>query len=1494
LIDDVENGTLNLNSNGGFDYTPDTNYFGTDTFTYQAYDGNQYSNTATVTITIIGTNDPPTANDDNYTTPEETILTITAPGILENDTDPDYETLTALLVDSVSNGTLTFKSNGSFIYNPENGFNGEDSFTYRAYDGTVVSNIATVSINVTPVNDPPVAYADYYITNEDITLIISENGILDNDTDPENDILTASLVTNVTNGILNLYSNGTFEYTPNTNYFGSDQFTYRAFDGLEYSNSATVTITINPINDPPIANDDYNTTEEDTTLIIPSPGIMANDSDVENDPLTAILVSNVTHGTLTLYENGSIIYTPENDYIGPDSFTYKINDGSNDSNTATVYLTVYPLNDPPVANDDNYSVNEDTTLNVAAPGILANDTDPENDPLIAILVSDVSYGILNLNMNGAFDYTPNQNYNGIDSFTYQAYDGMEYSNIATVTITINPVNDPPVANNDYYTTEEDTTLNVPAPGVLTNDTDPENDPLTAIKITNSTNGTITTFNSDGSFTYIPDNDYVGTDTFTYQAYDSLEYSNTATVTITITQANDPPTANDDSYTTDEDTTLIVTAPGILINDTDPENDTLTSTLVSDVTHGELTFNENGSFIYNPDGEFFGSDSFTYRAYDGELVSNIGIVNITINPVNDQPVANDDYYSTDEDTTLNVASPGVLANDSDVENDPLTASLVSDVTNGILNLNSNGSFDYTSDTDYYGTDSFTYQAYDGLEYSNTATVTITIDPVNDPPIANDDNESVTEDSIDNQLDVLLNDNDVDGDILNIINVTTPSHGNVTYNNDYVFYTPDQDYNGPDDFIYTITDNNGETDTAVVNITVTPQNDPPYTPSNPSPSDGQLDVDINANISWIGGDVDGDPVTYDVYFGLINPPQKIISNQTDTYYIPGTMNFTKDYYWKIVAWDNQGSSTTGPIWNFTTEGEYDWEAILTFEETDGETDNVYFGEKLTASDNQDTWDTPKDPSGSPPYIRAWFNTNFTDPYDELWKEYKHSPDDNKLWNLTVRWAPLDNSSSTEITITWNPSNFDNSEYNNIFFVNNLTQESINMFVQNSYTFNASALNYYQFKIICNNKLIITGLKSKWNIISTPFNQSVSKSDIIVKYNGTEYTWQNAVNNNIVLGFIYTWIRNAPQHYELINNLKPGYGYWVYAYQPCTLLIDGASTKNNDGFITNMLTTWNIVGLPNIEKLPKQDLYVRYNGEFYSWVNATTNNNPTGGPIILGFIYNWSRSPPQNYELTNTFNPGYGYQMYAYYNCSIYYFVTGPLAVLPISDNNNLDKITSSENQIYVNDNNDIYEEWNIKLEFNELGGSNDYVFFGERTNSLDAIDCFDVPKNPSGISPYIHVYFEESNSEPFDKLWRSYKKYPDKNKCWNLAVQWVPSDLNLKTTLTISWDKNSFNNCYYKSVALYDKEKNIKLVDMLINEEYTFTCPALTVQRFTIKCYSNQSLITPNNPNPYNDAIDIKTKLNLNWSGGEPDLGDKINIKYPNQKLLIKTMTFNEIN
>lgn len=387
------------------------------------------------------------------------------------------------------------------------------------------------------------------------------------------------------------------------------------------------------VNAAPVATDDAYGATEDTALIVDAAtGVLANDTDGDADPLTAAIGTQSTNGTVSLNADGSFTYTPDADFSGIDTFTYTASDGNGGSDTATVTITVAGVNDAPVAAADGYTATENTPLVIgAASGVLANDTDVDGDPLTAVVATGPTNGNLVLNADGSFTYTPDTDFTGGDGFTYTVSDGNAGTDTGTVTVTVEEVNDAPVATDDGYVTDEDTALVVIAgSGVLVNDTDPESDTLTANLGAGPANGTLS-LGADGSFTYTPDADFSGTDTFTYTANDGVNDANVATVTITVTGVNDAPVAVDNSYATAQDTPLNVTAPGVLGNDTDADGDALTAVLVSGPSNGTLTLNADGSFTYTPEAAFTGSDSFTYRANDGTVDSGVATVTLTVSP-----------------------------------------------------------------------------------------------------------------------------------------------------------------------------------------------------------------------------------------------------------------------------------------------------------------------------------------------------------------------------------------------------------------------------------------------------------------------------------------------------------------------------------------------------------------------------------------------------------------------------------------------------------------------------------------------------------------------------------------------------------------------------------------------------------------------------------------------------------------------------------------------
>jgi VCBS repeat-containing protein len=575
-------------------------------------------------------NDVPVANNDSYTVNEDTTLTVPAAGVLANDSDVDGDPLRTVLVSNPASGTLNLSTNGGFTYTPSLNFTGVVTFTYRAADYGLTSSVATVTITVLPLNDVPVANNDSYTVNEDTTLTIPAAGVLANDSDVDGDVLSAVLVSNPATGSLSLNTNGAFTYTPSLHFTGTVTFTYRAADHGLTSAVATVTITVLPLNDAPVASNDTYTVSEDATLVVPPGGVLTNDFDVDGDALTAVLLTNVQHGTLSLGTNGAFTYTPSLNYTGADTFAYVATDGSLTSGVAIVSILVTALNDGPVALNDAYSVNEDTTLTIPAPGVLGNDVDVDGDLLASVLVSGVSHGTLNLSTNGAFTYTPSLNYTGVDVFTYVATDGLLTSVVATVSITVVPVNDPPTTGGarDSYTVLEDATLTVPSAGVLANDADVDGDSLSAVLVSTTANGLLV-LNANGSFTYTPAPNFFGADSFTYRASDGQTGSAPATVSITVLPVNDAPAfagGGDQKVNQNAPAQTVAWASSISVGPANEAGQTAAFELTND--NGSLFSVQpgiapNGTLTYTPAPNAFGTATIRVKLRDNGGTANGG-------------------------------------------------------------------------------------------------------------------------------------------------------------------------------------------------------------------------------------------------------------------------------------------------------------------------------------------------------------------------------------------------------------------------------------------------------------------------------------------------------------------------------------------------------------------------------------------------------------------------------------------------------------------------------------------------------------------------------------------------------------------------------------------------------------------------------------------------------------------------------------------------------
>jgi len=564
-----------------------------------------------VSVTV---NTPPVANNRTVTVNQNTTNTPITLSATDADGNPLTYTTTA-----PAHGTLS-GSGATRTYTPTAGYYGADSFTYTVSDGYATSTSATVTLTV---NAVPLAVSDAYTVEMNTVLTISSaNGVLANDRDADGGTLTAVKVTNPAHGAVTLSGDGSFTYTPTTDYVGTDTFSYTTGDGGATSNPATVTVTVYAR--PLAVTDRYTTVAGQALTLDAGTGVLMNDQAPNGAALSAQLTATVAHGTLTLTSDGAFTYTPTAGYIGTDSFSYTANDGFGTSDSATVTLTVLAI---PVAADDVYAVPINGQLTVtAAAGVLRNDTDALGHAVTASLASLPQHGKVTLTSSGAFTYTPYTNYAGSDAFTYTASDGPAVSAPATVSLSVHAL--PTAQNVSYYLTVGDTLAVKVQSGLLQHGADLDNDALTVAKATEPAHGTVTVA-GNGAFTYTPTPRYAGADTFTYTLSDGVATSKPATVTLIV---NAVPVAGDDSYSVVAGNQLAVAAPGVLKNDTDAYGGSkLTVTKTSDVAHGTLVLNSDGSFTYLRTPGYVGTDRFTYTATDGLSTASPATVTITVTP-----------------------------------------------------------------------------------------------------------------------------------------------------------------------------------------------------------------------------------------------------------------------------------------------------------------------------------------------------------------------------------------------------------------------------------------------------------------------------------------------------------------------------------------------------------------------------------------------------------------------------------------------------------------------------------------------------------------------------------------------------------------------------------------------------------------------------------------------------------------------------------------------
>ncbi|HHY0465896.1 TPA: tandem-95 repeat protein [Vibrio parahaemolyticus] len=903
-----KNGTVIVNSDGTVTYTPDDNYVGEDTFTYIVTSGG-VSESTTVEVNVTPVNDAPVAKNDISTTQEDTAVTI---DVLSNDTDVDGDKL------SIQSATVPEAQgkveivDGKLVFTPAENFNGHAEITYTVTDGELTDE-AKVSVTVNPVNDAPTIKVDAVesITENAVSTDTVVATLTVRDTDTPEDQLTVSLENN-SNGHFVLVGNEVKLTQAGVDAVNNDELNLKDLtisasvsDGVNPTASDSDSLIVNRVNDAPTVENAI--ADQVLSEDFASYTIDLNDAFKDSDSALNFSVSGNSN-VLVSIENGIATISPTADWNGSETLTFTATDPSGESISQTVNFTVAPVADI-VA--DKATVVEDTPTIIK---VLGNDTFEGDGKVVSLDANNGPVnGSVSVNPDGSVTYTPNDNYHGIDSFTYIVTSG-GVSESTTVNVDVTPENDAPVAKDDTAITDEDTPVTI---DVLPNDTDADGDKLSVESASvPKEQGTVEVV--DGKLVFTPAENFNGDAEITYTVTDG-QLTDEAKVTVTVNPVNDAPTIKVDaveSITEDAVNTDTVVAT-LTVRDTDTSEDQLTVSLknnsngyfvlvgdevkltqagVDAVNNDELnlkdltisasvsdgvnpTANDSDSLIVNrvndaptvenaiadqvlsedfdtytidlnevfkdtdsslefsvsgnnsiqisivngvatisPTADWNGSEALTFTATDpsGESVSQT--VNFTVAPVADIVA---DKATVVEDTPTIIK---VLGNDT-FEGDDQVVSLDTNngPANGTVSVNPDGSVTYTPNDNYHGTDSFTYIVTSG-GVSESTTVSVDVTPVNDAPVAKDDIATTQEDTA-VTIDVLPNDSDVDGDKLSIESASVPKEqGTVEVVNGKLVFTPAENFNGDAEITYTVTD--GQlTDEAKVTVTVNPVNDAP---------------------------------------------------------------------------------------------------------------------------------------------------------------------------------------------------------------------------------------------------------------------------------------------------------------------------------------------------------------------------------------------------------------------------------------------------------------------------------------------------------------------------------------------------------------------------------------------------------------------------------------------------------------------------------------------
>ncbi|GAL38278.1 T1SS secreted agglutinin RTX [Vibrio maritimus] len=907
-VDDVSysgtDGIFTDNGDGTYSFAPNENFNGNVSLDVVVVDEDGATAETTAGIDIIAVNDAPVSGDLAYSVDEDGSITLTQEQLLSQASDVDGDDLTAANLSAGDNATVTANEDGSFTITPDADFNGDIDLSFDISDGTDTI-VANADLTVNPVNDAAVVEDVGYTIQEDGSLTFTDEQLLAGASDIDGDDLSVADVSySGTEGVFTDNGDGTYTFAPNENFNGEVDLSFAVSDGTT-TTEANIDVTVESINDIPVAGSTTYSVDEDGIITISDDQLLANSSDVEGEVAVEDVSYSGTDGIFTDNGDGTYSFAPNENFNGNVSLDVTVVDEDGATAETTAGIDVIAINDAPVSGDLAYSVDEDGSITLTQEQLLSQASDVDGDDLTAANLSVGDNATVTANEDGSFTITPDADFNGDIDLSFDISDGTD-TIVANADLTVNPVNDAAVVEDVGYTIQEDGSLTFTDEQLLAGASDVDGDDLSVADVSYSGTEGVFTDNGDGTYTFAPNENFNGEVDLSFSVSDGTTTTE-ANIDVTVESVNDIPVAGSTTYSVDEDGIITISDDQLLANSSDVEGEVAIDDVSYSGTDGIFTDNGNGTYSFAPNENFNGNVSLDVTVVDEDGATAETTAGIDVIAVNDAPVSGDLAYSVDEDGSITLTQEQLLSQASDVDGDDLTAANLSAGDNATVTANEDGSFTITPGADFNGDIDLSFDISDGTE-TIVANADLTVNPVNDAAVVEDVGYTIQEDGsltfTDEQL--LAGASDIDGDDLSVADVSyAGTEGVFTDNGDGTYtFAPNENFNGEVDLSFSVSDGTTTTE-ANIDVTVESVNDIPVAGSTTYSVDEDGVITISndqllANSSDVEGEVAVDDVSYSGTDGIFT------DNGDGTYSFAPNENFNGNVSLDVTVIDEDGAT------------------------------------------------------------------------------------------------------------------------------------------------------------------------------------------------------------------------------------------------------------------------------------------------------------------------------------------------------------------------------------------------------------------------------------------------------------------------------------------------------------------------------------------------------------------------------------------------------------